>query len=81
MCYFKPEGTIGSCVANTEKNPIAEGVTPTPIIPDENLETPTPANPKNNTPTTPENNTPKTDEVSTEDLTKELDAFVDDITK
>lgn len=53
----------------------------TPVItPDEDKKPDTkPSTDK--TPTPPKDNTPKSEEVSTEELTKELDAFVDDITK
>jgi hypothetical protein len=50
------------------------------ITPDENK----PSNTKPNVdkiPTPPEDNAQKSEEVSTEELTKELDAFVDEITK
>jgi len=63
--------------------------TPEIIVPEKETPVATPDDDKkpdikpstDKTPTTPVNNTPKSEEVSTEELTKELDAFVDDITK
>lgn len=84
ICYVKPGGTIGSCIGKfTEEKPV---VTPTPEDSNSPEETPanptpTPTTPPKNTPTLPEDNTSKSEEVSTEELTKELDAFVDEITK
>lgn len=74
MCYFKPEGTVGSCSIKP-LDPSTD--TPDAVTPGENTVTPKPTPGK--FPTTP-SDIPK-QEASTEDLTKELDAFVDDITK
>lgn len=82
MCYFNPGGTVGSCIGKTELPGADDSFDQVPSTTEENFITSTsiPANSKNNTPTNPQDNTPKPT-VSTEDLTKELDAFVDDITK
>jgi len=89
MCYFKPEGITGSCVLKTETKP-AEEIAVTipstdPITPGE-IPTNPAVVPETKPTTTPDLNTApqptkENPEVSTEDLTKELDAFVDDITK
>ena len=90
MCYFKTDGITGSCQLKTEAKPTEE----VPVtIPSTDPTTPgeVPTNPAvvpdTKPTTTPDKNTvtpPPTKEnpeVSTEDLTKELDSFVDDITK